>query len=154
MQEILATLLIKHQLSTQCRWGSQLIASCVWQTWASHNSLHTGMCLSFCMTSWWMDIPHLSITPSKHSSTSSTNSNAKKCKMVSTEVKMVLPSLSCKMLAWNIQAVISYYTKMYKVRKWKAMQLTLEVFFFFLNGNLTTVWNYFTLSHLLNSILY
>jgi len=63
MQEILATLLIKHQLSTKCRWGSQLIASCVWQMWASHNSLHTGICLSFYMTSWWMDIPHFITLP-------------------------------------------------------------------------------------------
>lgn len=39
-----------------------------------------------------------SITSSKHSSTSSTNSNAKKRKTVSTEVKMVVTSLSCKML--------------------------------------------------------
>ena len=31
--------------------------------------------------------------------------------------------------AQNIQAVISCYTKIYKGKKWKAIQLTLEVFF-------------------------
>jgi len=66
-----------------------------------------------------------SITPSKNSSTSSTNSNAKKCKTVSTEVKMVLPSLRCKSLGGNTAICwpCAWHSRWRLWLSWQGMQL-------------------------------
>jgi len=154
---------------------TQLIASCVWQMWASHNSLHTGICLSFHMTSWWMDIPHFITLPLHPASILLLPQQTRMLRRVRQFLLWLkwycLPWVPrcwgeilvfgradddyddpdkecCSKLAWNIQRSSAV------TPKYMREEVTLKVFFFFKKGNLTTVWNYFTVAHFLNSIPY